>query len=169
VYLQLLVKPVNLPISTLTMFRTAILASARAATRACVRRPAAIAAPVARSSIISTKQFAPFISFQTTRCYSASAGLSKDEVQGRIMDLLKKFDKVGHIFAVEEAIANSIPGNGRIKGTPHDRHNTLFINPNCASSFLRLLTSRTTLDWTVSTPWKWSWQSKRYVRGRRDV
>merc|ERR1712000_67946 len=28
------------------------------------------------------------------RCYSAPSGLSKDEVQGRIMDLLKNFDKV---------------------------------------------------------------------------
>jgi len=98
------------------MFRTAVLASARAATRACVRRPAAIAAPVARSSIISTKQFALSTSFQAIRCYSASAGLSKDEVQGRIMDLLKNFDKVGRNVAVEEAVANSSQGNGRIKG-----------------------------------------------------
>ena len=28
------------------------------------------------------------------RCYSAPAGLSKDEVEGRIMDILKNFDKV---------------------------------------------------------------------------
>ena len=30
------------------------------------------------------------------RFYSAHAGLSQDEVQGRILDLLKNFDKVRH-------------------------------------------------------------------------
>jgi acyl carrier protein len=36
----------------------------------------------------------PSVYFQAVRCYAASAGLSKDEVTGRIMDLLKNFDKV---------------------------------------------------------------------------
>ena len=37
---------------------------------------------------------APSTFVSAVRCYSAHAGLSKDEVQGRILDLLKNFDKV---------------------------------------------------------------------------
>jgi hypothetical protein len=33
-------------------------------------------------------------SVAAVRCYSAAAGLKKDEVEGRIMELLKGFDKV---------------------------------------------------------------------------
>jgi NADH dehydrogenase (ubiquinone) 1 alpha/beta subcomplex 1 len=46
---------------------------------------------VARSSAFPSRQQ---LAFQAVRCYAASAGLSKDEVQGRILDLLKNFDKV---------------------------------------------------------------------------
>lgn len=68
------------------MFRTAILRSARAATPRTISRPLAIARPVAT-------RFTPTI-FQAVRCYSAAAGLSKTEVEGRIVDLMKQFDKV---------------------------------------------------------------------------
>ncbi|KAI4942026.1 Vacuolar protein sorting-associated protein 74 [Alternaria rosae] len=76
------------------MFRTALLRSARSAVRAAPRCQAAMARPVARSSFIQPKQMNPSVYFQAVRCYAASAGLSKDEVTGRIMDLLKNFDKV---------------------------------------------------------------------------
>ncbi|KAI9847894.1 MAG: Acyl carrier protein, mitochondrial [Thelocarpon superellum] len=36
----------------------------------------------------------PVASFPPARCYSAPAGLAKPEVEGRIVDLLKNFDKV---------------------------------------------------------------------------
>jgi NADH dehydrogenase (ubiquinone) 1 alpha/beta subcomplex 1 len=75
------------------MFRTALLRSARQAVRAAPRCQASIARPVARSSLFQTKQITPSLRFQAVRCYSASAGLSNDEVVGRIMDLLKNFDK----------------------------------------------------------------------------
>jgi hypothetical protein len=52
-----------------------------------------MARPVARTSFFQPKQTSPTY-FQAVRCYAASAGLSKDEVTGRIMDLLKNFDKV---------------------------------------------------------------------------
>lgn len=87
------ISPSTTPI-TPTMFRTALLRSARLAVRAAPRSQAAIARPVARSSLFSIKQITPSARFQAVRCYSAAAGLSKDEVQGRIMDLLKNFDKV---------------------------------------------------------------------------
>ncbi|MCJ1477129.1 hypothetical protein MMC13_005800 [Lambiella insularis] len=64
----------------------------------CISRAAARSqAPFSRQIIPSpyllhTRTTLP--SFQPARCYSAPAGLSKQEVEGRIMDLLKNFDKV---------------------------------------------------------------------------
>jgi NADH dehydrogenase (ubiquinone) 1 alpha/beta subcomplex 1 len=75
------------------MFRTALLRSARSATNQVLRKSSAIARPAAPSSIITKSRFAPY-AFQSVRCYSAAAGLSKTEVEGRIVDLLKNFDKV---------------------------------------------------------------------------
>ncbi|KAF2402151.1 acyl carrier protein [Trichodelitschia bisporula] len=63
------------------MFRPVFLTSVRAVSRVCRR------APIVRPS------FKPAM-VPAMRWYSASAGLSKDEVQGRILDLLKNFDKV---------------------------------------------------------------------------
>ena len=76
------------------MFRTALLRSARATARAAPRCQPAMARPVARFAFVQPAQHTPATSFQAIRCYSASAGLSQDEVQGHIMDLLKNFDKV---------------------------------------------------------------------------
>lgn len=55
-----------------------------------VRTPASFQLPVARPT-----QFAPRFAYQGVRLYSAPAGLNKDEVEGRIVNLLKNFDKVG--------------------------------------------------------------------------
>ena len=75
------------------MLRQAVFTSARAASRwSCAR-----ATPIARSNIVARSVVFPSrqqLAFQGVRCYAASAGLSKDEVQGRILDLLKNFDKV---------------------------------------------------------------------------
>ncbi|PBP20821.1 acyl carrier protein-like protein [Diplocarpon rosae] len=75
------------------MFRTALLRSARSATRQAAHRSRAIARPATQSSLVQSR-FAPS-AFQAVRCYSAAAGLSKPEVEGRIIDILKNFDKVG--------------------------------------------------------------------------
>ncbi|CAI6334976.1 unnamed protein product [Periconia digitata] len=75
------------------MFRTALLRSARQALRVAPRYQSTMARPVARNSLFQAKQIVPAARFQAVRCYSASAGLSKDEIEGRIMDLLKNFDK----------------------------------------------------------------------------
>ncbi|KAH7369865.1 acyl carrier protein-like protein [Rhexocercosporidium sp. MPI-PUGE-AT-0058] len=75
------------------MFRTAILRSARSATRQAAQKSGAIARPASQSSLLSQSRFAPS-AFQVVRCYSAAAGLAKPEVEGRIVDLLKNFDKV---------------------------------------------------------------------------
>jgi NADH dehydrogenase (ubiquinone) 1 alpha/beta subcomplex 1 len=74
------------------MFRSAVLATSRAAARPVCWRQAAIARPLnLRTPLFQSKNQ---LWFQAARCYSASAGLTKEEVQGRIMDLLKNFDKV---------------------------------------------------------------------------
>ena len=76
------------------MFRSAIVRSLRAAApRAAVKTPAPFqirSSPLA----VRTPQFTPGFVSQSIRCYSAPAGLSKDEVEGRIVNLLKNFDKV---------------------------------------------------------------------------
>jgi NADH dehydrogenase (ubiquinone) 1 alpha/beta subcomplex 1 len=74
------------------MFRTALLRSARGAAAQVARRSGAIVRPVAPSSFVAKSQFAPS-AFQAARCYSAAAGLQKPEIEGRIVDLLKNFDK----------------------------------------------------------------------------
>jgi hypothetical protein len=66
-----------------------------------------MARPVARSSFFQPKQITPSTYFQAVRCYAASAGLSQDEVTGRIMDLLKNFDKVMVMRCGNRAMANA--------------------------------------------------------------
>lgn len=84
------------PSTLLKMFRTALLRSARSATSQAVRSSGAIARPSLSNSVVTKSRFAP-AAFQAARCYSASAGLSKTEVEGRIVDLLKNFDKVSDV------------------------------------------------------------------------
>ncbi|RMZ77373.1 hypothetical protein DV737_g4379, partial [Chaetothyriales sp. CBS 132003] len=45
-------------------------------------------------SLAQSSYIAPSFTLSSIRCYSAPTGLSRDEVQGRILDLLKNFDKV---------------------------------------------------------------------------
>ncbi|KAK1963486.1 acyl carrier protein [Colletotrichum sublineola] len=76
------------------MFRTAVLRSAAAATRA-IRPVVQQSAPLARRSLVvprSAFRAAPKVI--SARMYSAAAGLNKQEVEGRIMALLQGFDKV---------------------------------------------------------------------------
>ena len=75
------------------MLRTAIV---RAARQASIRtaRPAFV-----RPAILPISNAVPrAIAASSIRCYSASAGLKQEEIEGRILDLLKKFDKVGCLW-----------------------------------------------------------------------
>lgn len=79
------------------MFRSAIARSLRAsAPRVAVKTPAPFQI---RSSPIAARvpQFTPVFVSQSIRAYSAPAGLNKEEVEGRIVNLLKNFDKVRQI------------------------------------------------------------------------
>lgn len=107
------------PHTSHTMLRIAFLRSARAATRAAPRFQTPIARPAARSSVLQSRQITPAFSFQSVRCYSAPAGLSQDEVEGRILDLLKNFDKVRRCASqntISDAMANICPGHRPFKG-----------------------------------------------------
>ncbi|CAI7618153.1 Acyl carrier protein (ACP) [Penicillium manginii] len=76
------------------MFRSAVLRSLRAsAPRVAIKTPAPFQI---RSSPIAARvpQFTPCYVSQSIRAYSAPAGLNKNEVEGRIVNLLKNFDKV---------------------------------------------------------------------------
>ncbi|KAL4900511.1 hypothetical protein BDW74DRAFT_161541 [Aspergillus multicolor] len=83
------------------MFRSAVVRSLRASVPRAVKPQAAFqirASPVARPA-----QFAPRFAFQAVRLYSAPAGLNKDEVEGRIVNLLKNFDKVNDVSKINGA------------------------------------------------------------------
>ncbi|CAK1366653.1 unnamed protein product [Cercospora beticola] len=76
------------------MFRTALLRATRAAAQSSVR-----AAPVARtaairSPFVTSRISSPATRIAAIRCYASSSGLGQEEVTGRILDLLKNFDKV---------------------------------------------------------------------------
>lgn len=76
------------------MFRSAIVRSLRASVPRAVRTP--VASQIRSSPIARPAQFAPRFVYQGVRLYSAPAGLDKTEVEGRIVNLLKNFDKVRH-------------------------------------------------------------------------
>lgn len=76
------------------MFRSAVLRSLRAASVPRAVSNSAIRQFPRSSPVIRQTQFAPSFSFQAIRSYSAPAGLNQGEVEGRIVDLLKNFDKV---------------------------------------------------------------------------
>lgn len=76
------------------MFRTAITRSARCLAQASTRSYAPVAARRA-SPFVAQRISAPATSISAVRCYASGGGMKQDEVQGRILDLLKNFDKVG--------------------------------------------------------------------------
>ncbi|PNS20714.1 acyl carrier protein [Sphaceloma murrayae] len=73
------------------MFRTAILRCARQASMNASR---SISQSIARPSLYVSRNTARTAAVPSIRFYSAHAGLTQDEVEGRILDLLKNFDKV---------------------------------------------------------------------------
>ncbi|GKT50450.1 acyl carrier protein, mitochondrial [Colletotrichum spaethianum] len=76
------------------MFRTAVLRSAAAATRA-IRPAVQQSAPLARRSLVAPRSaFRAAPKAISVRMYSAATGLNQQEVEGRIMALLQGFDKV---------------------------------------------------------------------------
>lgn len=84
--------PPNPPPRTVIMFRSAVVRSLRASVPRAVRAPLSV--QIRSSPADRPSQFAPAFNTPAIRFYSAPAGLSKEEVEGRIVNLLKNFDKV---------------------------------------------------------------------------
>lgn len=80
------------PSSLVNMFRSAVVRSLRASVPRAVRAPVSV--QIRSSPSVRPSQFAPCFAAPAVRFYSAPAGLSKEEVEGRIVNLLKNFDKV---------------------------------------------------------------------------
>ncbi|KAI9692678.1 MAG: Acyl carrier protein, mitochondrial [Bogoriella megaspora] len=75
------------------MIRTVFFRAARTATQTAVRRPAS-SLRFAPKTFISSQHYAPAFACQAIRSYSSGGALNKDEITGRILDILKNFDKV---------------------------------------------------------------------------
>ncbi|KAI5363985.1 Putative Acyl carrier protein (ACP) [Septoria linicola] len=75
------------------MFRTALLRATRAAAQSSARA-APVARTVVRSPFVTSRVSSPATRIAAIRCYASSSGLGQEEVTGRILDLLKNFDKV---------------------------------------------------------------------------
>lgn len=88
-------------LSKTKMLRAVVIRSARSVVRSgpCIR--ARVSRPSTASPVVRSTHFAPAASITAVRYYSAPAGLSKNEVEGRIIDLLKNFDKVATYSILE--------------------------------------------------------------------
>ncbi|POS85030.1 hypothetical protein EPUL_002852, partial [Erysiphe pulchra] len=75
------------------MFRIALLRSSFRIARNAAPRNMSMIRSQTRSSLIPQSHITS-TKFQAVRRYSAAAALTEQEVQGRILDLLKNFDKV---------------------------------------------------------------------------
>lgn len=85
------------------MFRTALLRSSRCLAQASTRaQQPVLRRAAAASPFLSTRISAPALSITAVRCYASGSGLAQEEVTGRIMDLLKNFDKVCRLLGEAE-------------------------------------------------------------------
>ncbi|ROW00175.1 hypothetical protein VSDG_03630 [Cytospora chrysosperma] len=104
------------------MFRTAVLRSAAsvAARRSATRSFSSV---VSRPALVSKSAVAPFVSrvasWNAVRGYASGSGLSKEDVEGRIMSLLAGFDKVRSLCWVSDPSNLTRCGWKQIKPTAH--------------------------------------------------
>lgn len=80
------------PVNSSIMFRATVARAMRVAARPQTTS-LNFARPQVATSLLQSRSVPSFV-IPSIRFYSAPAGLSREEVQGRIMDLLKNFDKV---------------------------------------------------------------------------
>ena len=90
------------PNAAYKMIRAAFLQSIRCTSRTVVRSQSPISPrTIGPCLYVTSPKFNSLDRLsQKVRWYSAPAGLSKPEVEGRILDLLKGFDKVGGLHNV---------------------------------------------------------------------
>ena len=145
------------------MFCRALLRSARCASTAVVRTQMPTSRSIAPTSFLRSSQLLPAASFQGRRCYSAPAGLSKQEVEGRIMDLLKNFDKVCLYVSVGLTdTTNGTLGPRSYQGIRIERLSAVLPRAKHIYSCRTHHTLRMIWDLIVWTRSRWSWPLKRY-------
>ncbi|KAI9752427.1 MAG: Acyl carrier protein, mitochondrial [Lichina confinis] len=76
------------------MLRLALFQSARSLSRAAARNQASIVRFAPAPSLLQSRRPLAPVSQPCLRFYSAPAGMTQEEVEGRITNLLTKFDKV---------------------------------------------------------------------------
>ncbi|KAK5137191.1 hypothetical protein LTR08_000696 [Meristemomyces frigidus] len=76
------------------MYRTTLLRSIRCATQATSRAQRPAVQTAFRTPFVQSRISTPASSISAVRCYASSSSLNQDEITGRIIDLLKNFDKV---------------------------------------------------------------------------
>ncbi|EME80910.1 uncharacterized protein MYCFIDRAFT_61135 [Pseudocercospora fijiensis CIRAD86] len=76
------------------MFRTALLRSARCVAQSSTRVAQPAVRTYIRSPFVTSRISTPATRIAAVRCYASASGLRQEEVTGRILDLLKNFDKV---------------------------------------------------------------------------
>lgn len=150
------------------MFRTAILRSARGAARSVTRWQAPIARPVVPTLRAQSRQQLPAACFQAVRCYSAGGALNRDEAEGRILDLLKNFDKVCALERSLRQASDLANAHCRFKTRPrYCIARSLHRNPMLTQcSFRPLPTFPTTSAWTAWTPLRSLWPLRRSSASR---
>ncbi|KXT09985.1 hypothetical protein AC579_9367 [Pseudocercospora musae] len=76
------------------MFRTALLRSARCVALSSTRAAQPAVRTYIRSPFVTSRISTPATRIAAVRCYASASGLGQEEVTGRILDLLKNFDKL---------------------------------------------------------------------------
>ena len=97
------------------MIRAAFFKSTRCASRSLARTPLPTPRAIAPCLSLRSTGFTPVPRCSGIRSYSAPAGLSKPEVEGRIIDILKNFDKVGATVPRKRLWANLSKSRSRIR------------------------------------------------------
>ena len=108
----------TIPSHSIKMLRTVAVRALRASSARQVARQLTNTRPQSITSSFRFSPITPTFAVSSIRCYSAHAGLSKEEVQGRIMDLLKNFDKVCNsgVCPRGASITNRVKGYGSVEG-----------------------------------------------------
>lgn len=146
---QHLFLPVALPFPSCSfarMMRTALLQPMRCASRVTPRIQPQISRSTVPCSYAVVTRPVSSVHPQGIRFYSAPSGLSKDEVQGRIMDILKNFDKVWYPFGYPRCFQNSATDSYRCKMLP--KYSTI-----CHSYVLNTKSASSRTHRTSPTTW----------------
>lgn len=93
---------IHSPPTPIMMLRTALFQSLRCASRLSAQAYTPISRTVGPTTYVAVTRALPRLNVLSSRLYSASAGLGREEVEGRIMDIVKNFDKVSNVVRIQQ-------------------------------------------------------------------